>query len=67
MQVEIDEVVATIRVRDRGAAHDPVTERRLIEAVLRIIDDRGARARQRTIATDIPDDGRGAIFRGDEL
>jgi hypothetical protein len=63
LQVEIDEVAATIRVGDGGGL-DPRTERRLIEAVLAAVDDRLARERRQGEATHIPDDGRGGVARG---
>lgn len=63
LQVEIDEVSATIRVGD-GGAFDPRLERRLIEAVLAAVDDRLARERRQSDATRIPDDGRGGVTRG---
>ena len=63
LQVEIDEVSATIRVGDGGAL-DPRLERRLIEAVLAAVDDRLARERRQLDATRIPDDGRGGVARG---
>ena len=45
LQVEIDEVAATIRVGDGGGVRSRALERRLIEAVLAAVDDRaGARA-----------------------
>jgi hypothetical protein len=66
LQVEIDEVVATIRVGDGGAL-DPRAERRLIEAVLAAVDERLARERRQSEAVEIPDDGRGAIGRGGSL
>ncbi len=63
LQVEIDEVAATVRVGDGGGL-DPRAERRLIEAVLAAVEDRLARERRQTDATDIPDDGRGGVARG---
>ena len=63
LQVEIDEVAATIRVGDGGGL-DPRAERRLIEAVLAAVDDRLARERRQADATQIPDDGRGGVVRG---
>lgn len=63
LQVEIDEVVATVRVVDGGAL-DPRVERRLIEAVLAAVDDRLARERRQSEVVGIPDDGRGGIGRG---
>jgi hypothetical protein len=63
MQVEIDEVVSTIRVTDGGAGLDPRTLERLVEAVLRAVELRGGRDRERDMATAIPDDGRGAVAR----
>ena len=64
LQVEIDEVAATVRVGDRGGGLDPRVERRLIEAVLAAVDDRLARERRQSDATQIPDDGRGGVARG---
>ena len=64
LQVEIDEVAATIRVGDGGGGLDPRAERRLIEAVLAAVEDRLARERRQCDATDIPDDGRGGVARG---
>ncbi|HKR24687.1 MAG TPA: hypothetical protein VJS15_05475 [Allosphingosinicella sp.] len=64
LQVEIDEVAATIRVGDGGVGLDPRAERRLIEAVLAAVEDRLARERRQADATDIPDDGRGGVARG---
>lgn len=63
LQVEIDEVAATIRVSD-GGAFDPRLEHRLIEAVLAAVDERLSRERRQADSTRIPDDGRGAIARG---
>ena len=63
LQVEIDEVAATIRVGDGGML-DPRLERRLIQAVLEAVDDRLARERRQSAATAIPDDGRGGVERG---
>ena len=65
MQVEIDEVVATIRVRDGVGPRDLAADRHLIEAVLRAVEEREARGRRQDAATAIGDDGRGAIGRGD--
>jgi hypothetical protein len=68
LQVEIDEVVATIRVSDGGGGIDARAQRNLIDAVLQAVDDRLARDRRQSAATAIPDDGRGGIARsGDEL
>ena len=63
LQVEIDEVAATIRVGD-GGGFDPRMERRLIEAVLAAVEDRLARDKRQSDATRIPDDGRGGVDRG---
>ncbi len=63
MQVEIDEVVSTIRVTDNSAGLDARNMQRLVDAVLRAVDARLERARQRDRATAIGDDGRGGIDR----
>lgn len=63
LQVEIDEVAATIRVGEGGGL-DPRVERRLIEAVIAAVEDRLARGRRQADATAIPDDGRGGVARG---
>jgi len=63
MQVEIDEVVSTIRVTDSAGSMDSRTLQRLVEAVLQAVDERQSRARERALATTIDDDGRGGISR----
>ena len=63
MQVEIDEVVSTIRVTDGGSGLNQRDMHRLVEAVLRAVDERLDRERQRARATGIADDGRGGISR----
>lgn len=63
LQVEIDEVAATIRVGDGGGL-DPRSERRLIEAVLAAVEERLEREKRQDDATRIPDDGRGGVARG---
>jgi hypothetical protein len=63
MQVEIDEVVGTIRVRAGRSGLDPQDLQQLVEAVLRAVDRRLARQRQRGEATAVADDGRGGIDR----
>lgn len=63
MQVEIDEVVSTIRVTDGGSALSARELQRLIDAVLRAVDDRLGRERRRGRATEVTDDGRGGISR----
>ncbi|MEX2631487.1 MAG: hypothetical protein WD341_16255 [Tistlia sp.] len=63
MQVEIDEVVGTIRVRGGRSYQDPQEKQQLVEAVLRAVDQRLARKLQRGEATGIEDDGRGGISR----
>lgn len=63
LQVEIDELAATIRVGDGGSL-DPRAERRLIEAVLAAVEDRLEREKRQNGATQIPDDGRGGVARG---
>ncbi len=63
MDVEIDEVVSTIRVTDRHPAMDPREMQRLVEAVLRAVDSRLRRDGQRAHATAIDDDGRGGVSR----
>lgn len=63
MQVEIDEVVSTIRVTDGGAGPNPRDLQRLVAAVLRAVDERLDRERRRARATDVGDDGRGGISR----
>jgi hypothetical protein len=63
MQVEIDEVVSTIRVTDGTPALDPRAFHRLVRAVLAAVEERDARGRRRADETRIPDDGRGGIDR----
>jgi hypothetical protein len=63
MQVEIDEVVSTIRVSDRGGALDARELQRLVKAVLAAVDDKLARDRRQSETTAIADDGRGGITR----
>ncbi|SMF02977.1 hypothetical protein SAMN06265365_10650 [Tistlia consotensis] len=63
MQVEIDEVVSRIRVTDGGSGLSARELQRLIDAVLRAVDDRLGRERRRGLATDVADDGRGGISR----
>ncbi len=63
MQVEIDEVVSTIRVTDGATALNAGTLKRLVDAVMQAVDDRHARTRQRALATTVDDDGRGGIDR----
>lgn len=63
MEVEIDEVVSTIRVTDGGASLDQRTLRQLVQAVLRAVDDRLARQSRQADATEIGDDGRGGVSR----
>ena len=64
MQVEINEVVSTIRVVDsRAPAMSASQLQSLVDTVLRAVDTRLERERQRTGATEIPDDGRGGVSR----
>ena len=63
MEVMIEEVVSNVRVVDRNSALDPRTLRQLIDAVLRAVDSRLEKERQRTAATAIDDDGRGGVSR----
>jgi len=64
MQVEINEVVSTIRVVDnRAPAMSAPQIQSLIEAVMRAVETRLERERQRAGATEIPDDGRGGVSR----
>lgn len=62
MQVEIDEVVSTIRVTD-GAALDARQMHALVQAVLDAVEARLARSRRQAEGVQIPDDGRGGISR----
>lgn len=64
MQVEINEVVSTVRVVDnRAPAMSAHQMQSLIEAVMRGMETRVERERQRAGATEIPDDGRGGVSR----
>lgn len=62
MQVEIDEVVSTIRVTD-GAALDARQMHALVQAVLAAVEERLARNGRQADGVRIPDDGRGGIDR----
>jgi hypothetical protein len=62
MQVEIDEVVSTIRVTDGGAL-DARQMHALVQAVLAAVEERLARDKRQTDGVRIPDDGRGGINR----
>lgn len=62
MQVEIDEVVSTIRVTD-GAALDARQMHALVQAVLAAVEDRLARSSRQADGVRIPDDGRGGVSR----
>lgn len=62
MQVEIDEVVSTIRVTD-GAALDARQMHALVQAVLAAVEERLARNQRQSDGVRIPDDGRGGINR----
>jgi hypothetical protein len=64
MNVEIDEVVSTIRVVDeKNPLMNSGQLQALIEAVLQAVEGRLARNAQRSAATGIPDDGRGGVDR----
>jgi hypothetical protein len=62
MQVQIDEVVSTIRITD-GTALDARQMQALVSAVLDAVEGRLARNRRQEESVRIPDDGRGGIDR----
>lgn len=64
MQVEINEIVSTVRVvDDRAPAMGAHQLQSLIDAVMRAVETRLEREKQRAGATEIPDDGRGGVSR----
>ncbi|MGK7865360.1 hypothetical protein [Falsiroseomonas sp. E2-1-a4] len=62
MQVEIDEVVSTIRVTD-GASLDARQMHALVQTVLGAVEERLARNQRQADGVRIPDDGRGGVSR----